>query len=121
MVEYCVDGPTVTETGAEHDEVPARQTRYVYELFAFFGSVSTYAPLLATVATRRLLRKTSACVEVTPLQASDTVVPETVAFRVIAAGGGGGGGGALVEVERRIAPVVGSSVTEVVVVPSSRS
>ena len=73
--------------------------------------------MLATFATRASLRKTSALVEVMPRHERYTYLPETVAVRTISAGGGGCGGGGWPS-ERRIAPLVGPSVTEVVEVPS---
>src|SRR5439155_21415629 len=69
---------------------------------------------LATVAMRRLLRKMSALAEASPLQASVTDEPDSVALSVTVAGGEGA------ELERRTAPLVGPSVTEVVDEPSSR-
>jgi hypothetical protein len=80
------------------------------------GSVSTYELLLATVASLRLLRKTSVLAEVIPLHESVTDEPETEAFSAITTGGGFG---VAVVVEVKIAPVVGPSVTELVEVPSA--
>ena len=113
-VEYWFEAPTLTDTDAEHVVVPAAQTRYEYELLAFFGSWSTKEPVFATVAIRRLLRKTSVFAEDSPLHASVTDEPESVAFSVTVAGGGGGA-----ELERRTAPLVGPRVTELVVDPSA--
>ena len=48
-----------------------------------------------------------------PVQRRLTEVPETDAVSAIPPGGGGGGGGGGSPVERRTAPVVAPSVTEV--------
>ena len=83
---------------------------------------------MATVALRPPLRKMSTREPLSPVQWSETFVPLTEPLRVgVATGAGcgggaaGGGGATEPEDERRIAPLVGPSVTEVVEEPSSRS
>ena len=75
--------------------------------------------MFATLAIRLLLRKTSVSGEVMPVQVSWTELPDTDVVRTIDAGGGGGGGGGKAAGSLRTAPLVGASVTEVVLVPSS--
>ena len=71
---------------------------------------------MATVAAREPFRKMSARAALMPLQRRLTEVPETDAVSATPPGGGGGGVAAVAaarRVERRTAPVVAPSVTEV--------